>query len=286
MIKGQSPRRLVSFEQDPGQSRVFLQKIGPTLALKVRCQELIARCSAAVLENGVRNMSVDQERALDILLRNFEAQVDDLDAQVTSGRFWPILLTRLTISDDDRFHAIMCRLSIQVFHFFKGQTILTTGCLPRLVSTAYFVIDFIQSLGQRLGELAIVPVSVTFGLLLASVTLLRMLKSTTPQGLDLERAKASLFTGINIAKQMSLDSNDLAAKSMIFLNQLWTSTKAFRKSDGSEYTALRIRSRLVLSPILDAVWWWRDEFDVQYRTMVPEASVGAYSCCIPSPINS
>lgn len=113
-----------------------------------------------------------------------------------------------------------------------------------------------------------------------------MLKGTTPQDLDLERARASLFTGINLAKQMSLDSNDLATKSVIFLNQLWTSTKAFRKSDGSEYTALRIRSRLVLSLILDAVWWWRDEFDVQYRVLVPEASVGVYTCCIPSPINS
>lgn len=64
----------------------------------------------------------------------------------------------------------MCRLSIQAFHFFKGQTIQTTGCLPRLLSIACSEIDFIQSLGARLGELAIVPVSVTFGLLLASVT--------------------------------------------------------------------------------------------------------------------
>lgn len=86
IIEGQSPRRLVSFEQGSGQSRAFLQKIAPTLALEVRFQEPIARCSEAVLENGVRNMSGDQERALDILLRNFEAQDDDLDAQTTSGR--------------------------------------------------------------------------------------------------------------------------------------------------------------------------------------------------------
>lgn len=85
ITKGQSPRTLVSFEQDPGQSQVFLQRIAPSLVLKVRCHETVARCSAAVLENGVRNMSVDQERALDILIRNFEGQINDLDTQASSG---------------------------------------------------------------------------------------------------------------------------------------------------------------------------------------------------------
>lgn len=66
---------------------------------------------------------------------------------------------------------------------------------------------------------------------------------------------------------MSVESNDSPAKAVIILNQLWNSSKAFRKADGSEYTALRIRSRLVLSPVLDAVWWWRDEFDPLARAL-------------------
>ena len=85
--KGQSARTLVNLEQDPGQSQVLLQKIAPSLVLKVKSQELIARCSAAVLENGVRNMTVEQERALDILLRAFESQMNDLEAQAVSGAF-------------------------------------------------------------------------------------------------------------------------------------------------------------------------------------------------------
>ncbi|EYE90290.1 Zn(II)2Cys6 transcription factor [Aspergillus ruber CBS 135680] len=262
ITKGQSPRTLVSFEQDPGQSQVFLQRIAPTLVLKVRCHEAVARCSAAVLENGVRNMSPDQERALDILIRNFEGQIYDLDTQASS---------------DDKFHTMLARLSVQAFHLFKGQTILTTGCLPRLLSTCCAMIDCIQDVGQKITNLAIVPVQVSFAMLLASVTILRILKSTTfSRELDVERAKSSFFTAINLAKQMTIDSSDMASKSVIILNQLWNSTKAFRKPDGSEYTALRIRSRLVLSPILDAVWWWRDEFDAQYRAMVfpQEASEG------------
>ena len=99
------------------------------------------------------------------------------------------------------------------------------------------------------------------------MTLLRILKCFASRDLDIERAKACFFTAINLEKQMSVESNDSPAKAVIILNQLWNSSKAFRKADGSEYTALRIRSRLVLSPVLDAVWWWRDEFDPLARAL-------------------
>lgn len=225
-------------------------------------------------------MSVDQERALDILIRNFEGQIFDLDTQASSGTSsLSIKRAKLTKIQDDKFHTMLARLSVQAFHLFKGQTILTTGCLPRLLSTCCAMIDCIQDLGQRIRDLAMAPVQVSFAMLLASVTILRILKSTAfSRELDVERAKSSFFTGINLAKQMTIDSSDMASKSVIILNQLWNSTKAFRKPDGSEYTALRIRSRLVLSPVLDAVWWWRDEFDAQYRVMVlpQEASEGSF----------
>ncbi|KAI9935048.1 hypothetical protein MW887_000669 [Aspergillus wentii] len=252
--KGQSARTLANLEQGPGQSQLLFQKIAPSLALKVKCQEILSRCSAAVLENGVRNMSLDQERALDILIREFENQATDLETQITS--------------EDDRFHTTLCRLSMQVYHFFKNHTIASTGCLPRLLSTACTVVDSILTLGERLDDLSTAPVQVNFGLLVASVSLLRILKSSASHTLDHEKARSSFFTAINLTKQMSIESNDVPAKTVIVLNQLWNSSKAFRKSDGSEYTALRIRSRLVFSVVLDAVWWWRDEFDAQYRAMV------------------
>lgn len=85
MIKGQSPRVLVNLAQDPAQRQLLFDKISSSLVLKLRCQELMARCSEAVQENGVRNMSVDQERALDILLRTYESQVDELELQAVAG---------------------------------------------------------------------------------------------------------------------------------------------------------------------------------------------------------
>lgn len=139
------------------------------------------------------------------------------------------------------------------------------------------MVDSIKNLGEKLDVLSTAPIQVNFGILLASVALLRILKCFASRGLDVERAKSCFFTAIILKKQMSVESNDAAAKAVIILNQLWNSSKAFRKSDGSEYTALRIRSRLVLSPVLDAVWWWRDEFDPQARVAPPqgEAPEGA-----------
>lgn len=269
VIKGQLPRALGNLGQD---RQVLFDKIAPWMVLKLRCQELIARCSEAAMENGMRTMSLDQERALDIILRTYEGQVNDLALQAVTGTSLPhksIPNSHPNMqTDDERFDTALCRMAIHSLHFYKSQTLTTSGCYPRVLVTACNLIDYIQSLNDRLGCIAMAPIQIGFGLLLASTALLRILKSNAAsQGLETSRARASLFTAINLAKQMSIDNADLAAKTVTVLNCVWNSHKAFRKIDGSEYTVLRIRSRLVLSPILDTVWWWRDEFDPQSRTV-------------------
>ncbi|CAI7636643.1 unnamed protein product [Penicillium glandicola] len=252
VIKGQSLRNLVSLAQDTIQRQVLFDKISPQLVQQLRCQEVIGKCCEAVLENGVRAMSLDQELTLDILLRKYEGEVDDIALQA------PV--------DDEKYRFLLCRMAIQSFHFYKSQTLVSSGCFPRLIVTACNLIDYVQSLADRMGCLFIVPVEISFGLLLASMSLLRILKSDfASSGLDTSRAQASFFATINLAKQMTTDRTDTAAKAITVLNQLWNSSKAFRKADGSEYTGLRIRSRLILSLILDAVWWWRDEYDPNAR---------------------
>ncbi|KAJ5371604.1 hypothetical protein N7517_003610 [Penicillium concentricum] len=272
VIKGHSPRNLVSLAQDTVQRQMLFDKIAPHLVQKLRCQEVVGKCSEAVLENGVRAMSLDQELALDILLRKYEAEVDDIALQA--------------VVDDERHHLLLCRMAIQSFHFYKNQTFVSSGCLPRLIVTACNLIDYVQGLADRMGSLFMAPVQICFGLLLASMSLLRILKSDfASSGLDTSRAQASFFAAINLAKQMSTDRSDTAAKMITVLNQLWNSSKAFRKSDGSDHTALRIRSRLILSLILDAVWWWRDEYDPHARPLTRAKMRGAESVDGPSRTN-
>lgn len=71
--------------QDPTHRQVLMDKIAPWMALKLRCLEVISKCSEAVAENGLRSMSLDQERALDILLRTYEGQIDDLELRAVTG---------------------------------------------------------------------------------------------------------------------------------------------------------------------------------------------------------
>ncbi|PLB38867.1 fungal specific transcription factor domain-containing protein [Aspergillus candidus] len=261
MIKGQAPRSLVDFEHDLGQRQSLFRRIEPSLILQMKCQDVIARCSGAVQEIGVRAMTTHQEKALDILLREFENQVIDLGVHTDSA--------------NDRLHISVCRLSVQAFHFFKDHTIVTTNCLPRLVNTSCVVIDATDHLSQSLGGLANAPQPVFFGLLLSAITLLRIIKVFSSQSLSLERARSGYFTAINLLKLMSVDNNDTSAKTVHILNQLWNSQKAFRRPDGTICTVLRIRSRLALSPVVDAVWWWRDEYDIQGRAVNPSQSVGS-----------
>ncbi|KAJ5937586.1 hypothetical protein N7454_003928 [Penicillium verhagenii] len=263
MQKGQLPR--INPAQDPTQRQAILDKIAPWMALKLRCQGLVGRCSEAVMENGISAMSMDQERSLDILLRTFEGQIDDLELQA--------------VTDDERFDVFLSRMAIQNFHFYKIQTWVSSACFPRVLVTACNLIDYIQSLTDRVSSLAMTPAQIHFGLLLASTSLLRILKSpAASHGLETIRARSSLFTAINLAKHMSVDSADMASKTVIILNAVWNSNKAFRRPDGSEFTVLRIRGRLVLSPVIDTVWWWRDEYDppTRFRSVVEPAGGSVY----------
>jgi hypothetical protein len=52
--------------------------------------EITVRCCSAVLENGVRYLSTEQERALTIILRTFEHQIDDIDVHELSGKDFSI----------------------------------------------------------------------------------------------------------------------------------------------------------------------------------------------------
>ncbi|KAJ5641341.1 hypothetical protein N7490_005341 [Penicillium lividum] len=261
--KGQFPR--INPAQDPPQRQVILDKIAPWLALKLRCQGVVGRCSEAVMEHGVQSMTLEQEQSLDIVLRQYEGQIDDLELQA--------------VTNDERFDIFLSRMAIQGFHFYKIQTRISSACFPRVLVTACNLIDYIQSLTDRVSSVAMAPAQMQFALLLASTTLLRILKSpSASHGLETIRARSSLFTAINLAKQMSIDSADIPAKTVVIVNALWNSTKAFRRPDGSEFTALRIRGRLALSPVIDTIWWWRDEYDppTRFRSVVEPAGGSVY----------
>jgi hypothetical protein len=111
-------------------------------------------------------------------------------------------------------------------------------------------------------RLAAAPWFFMFATSLSSFVILRLLKASTASYLD-DNAKDTFFLGVNIMKRLSAESNDMPSRLTMMLTQLWNSEKAFKDADGSECTALRIRTRLAMGPVFDAIWWWREEFGGQ-----------------------
>jgi hypothetical protein len=121
-------------------------------------------------------------------------------------------------------------------------------------------IDRMDSCGAL--NLANAPYYYFYASTLASFTILRLLKASTAQYMD-ENAKEGLFLGIRVLNRLSTETNDGPAKIAQMLTQLWNSEKAFKDSNGMEHMALRIRTRLAMSPVFDSIWWWREEFGGQ-----------------------
>lgn len=115
---------------------------------------------------------------------------------------------------------------------------------------------------EKLVRLTAAPWFFIFATSLSSFIIIRLLKSSVANYLD-ESAKDNFFLGVNIMKRLSAESNDMPARLTMMLTQLWNSEKAFKNADGSDSISLKIRTRLVMSPVFDAIWWWREEFGGQ-----------------------
>jgi hypothetical protein len=124
------------------------------------------------------------------------------------------------------------------------------------------------------------PSYIVCALLYASYALLRILKySINILSGETEEAKASLFLAIGLMKILSTDNNDMCSKSCVYLTQLWNSSRAFKKTDGTDMLDLRARSRLNGSHVVDAILWWREEFDPHFKVQMQNLKHSALGEC-------
>jgi hypothetical protein len=267
-LKGHAPIALIETYQDIDQRYALFARIPPTLRFQLKLNGLVVRCTSAVLQNGLRSMSKDQEHSLDVLIRVFEASLRDIERETTSGNAVRWASWMHTANDDqiefDTFYLYVARLMIQVFHLYKTPSkTFPTFLLTRLYTSACLILRHIDRMdNEGMIRLAAAPWFFMFATSLSSFIILRLLKASTASYLD-DNAKDTFFLGVNIMKRLSAESNDMPARLTMMLTQLWNSEKAFRNADGSENIALRIRTRLVMSPVFDSIWWWREEFGGQ-----------------------
>ncbi len=257
------------------------------LKFELKLQDVVTRSCIAVSQNGLRVMSAEQERSLDTLLSIFQAQIAAVGLEYTSGeeemRF--SRLCRLILRTDlDHLYVQIASLSIQAFNLYKSPTAQDPSSLYDLCATACQVVELFGNL-DKTGQVS-APTSgifFYFSLIVSCHILLRLLKTSFSRYIDVDRAKASLFLGISLHKQMSLQNDDLPGRNGVALTQLWNSDRVFRRPDGGEMVTLRIRSRLLGSFVLDGVVWWREEFGGFMGVYPPPLVDGRNGITAPSP---
>jgi predicted ATPase len=147
--------------------------------------------------------------------------------------------------------------------------------------TARQIVSKVEKLMRSVSNPVSLPSYIVCSLLFASYALLRILKSfITILSEEREEAKSSLFLAIGLLKSLSIDTNDMCSKSCMYLTQLWNSSRAFKKADGTDMLDLRARSRLNGSHVVDAILWWREEFDPHFKVQMQNLKHSALGeCC-------
>ncbi|KAL1306232.1 hypothetical protein AAFC00_004323 [Neodothiora populina] len=239
--------------------------LDPTLRLQLRCQDIVSKFVTAIAGNGVQNMSLDQRRAMDILIQAFTDQVDLLerDAKIESGATVEDAHSHIAVHTMTSLDTCAARLHIQSFWFYKEHNITFGSPLARLLNTACAAITLIDELCKTPTLPPSPPNYLTYVLLGAVYYLLRIIKTPSDRYVDLERAASHLSLGLRLLKKVSVHNNDTSAKSALLLTQLWNDPLAFKGPDGTADVALKVHNRLGAAPVLDTICRWYDLHDEQ-----------------------
>ena len=116
----------------------------------------------------------------------------------------------------------------------------------KLFSLACDVIEVMFLLQSQDGSIGNGPLFNNWMIILSAFIILRLLRSEMGQILDYGRGETAYFTAVDLLRQLSVGKNDLQARGIVIMSQLWTSKTIFQGSDGyTDSLQLRIRSRLV-----------------------------------------
>ena len=263
-MKGIAAMKTDAVSSDPETRNLINERLTLRLSYHKRLHSILMRCHLALQKNGLRKLSLDQERALEILIPVFMEQLHDIGHEAISGTLVPDLSRPRTseadnVTEHDRLLQLIAELQCHCFIFFKLHTPIDEQELVALHTRSCQILQSAKALDESEEFLPLTTNYFRYGILLASYTLLRLLKSPFGRFLNND-ARDCFLSSINMARRLSKVFGDVADKHATALTQLWNSSSVFKKTDGSDFTILRVRSRLAMSVAFDAIWWWREEF--------------------------
>jgi hypothetical protein len=84
-IVGQFPLSVLDISYEPEQMQILHDRISPSLKFQLQLHRIEMRCCAAMQENGLRHLTADGEKTMEIMLRAFETQLKDIEYQASTG---------------------------------------------------------------------------------------------------------------------------------------------------------------------------------------------------------
>lgn len=246
------PRTMLSFGTLPLNVNYYREGVlgflPDNILFQWKAQRVVTRCNVFVMENGTELETDHQKRSLNLILKVFFLQLRDYECEAKQ------------LSDLNRLYFCYWRLMVLGLHFLKEPEDIDPSDTILIYMTATKCIELYEQIDKVLDLTPHITLWGLHGMLLASYTLLRLLKGPFVQYVDSEHGKSLLLQAVARLKRMSVYNNDLAARCSTALAQLWTSDKAFKDPDGKPSHKLRLRTRLASSVIFDSIWWWREEF--------------------------
>ncbi|KAI9374866.1 hypothetical protein BJX61DRAFT_236837 [Aspergillus egyptiacus] len=271
IVKGLSAHGILEISHADNDPRSLWGIVPHDILLELSAQELVTQCSTSVESLGVCRLTVEGEHELSRLLLTWEQRAHGLRAKAYEAAYITIQMSMELphyIKVLQHFHAATACLSVLGMHCFREHTLyLDDRCLKKLEVTACEVINLVQDLCVCLCPLAVAPTKVVaFALYLAGSILLRLIKGPPMPILDIPKANMQLARAVALATQMVVTDKGLENIVRTVLSDLQYSTKAFRAPDGSPAMKSRFPNRLVSAPILDAWYWWDEEFGHSSRS--------------------
>lgn len=247
-----------------------------SIRVQIKSHIIVANAMTALNENGLSYHAACQSNGIEMILRIFKDRLMDLESESMPlegltpfiATIYYVLIHQLT--DIDKLYLSICRMHLQTMHFYEASERLDSANLVQLHITSCATINLMRELDA---SSAIISSSTSYmfhSLLLAATNLLRLLRGLAPQSQqDYERGEATFFLAVTLMTRMSIANDDLPGRCSNSLSKLWTSQKLFKRADGSLAPEIRIRTRLIMSPLVDCLWWYREEFRVQRNVYPP-----------------
>lgn len=237
------------------------EDLGAPLKFQLACQDLVTRCTTAVAEFGLNDLTVDSQRALSIILKGYDEQLDILEDASSLTTFVPDYRSLSTWPLFAEFTTASSRLNMNIFHIYNETHVSLDGPLARLLTTACTTLDLIEKLCSTTQTSLSPPYHVAYSAILACCCIIRIINTPASSPIDVENATKFLALGINRVKLVSVHPNDMCAKGNTILAQLSKESNIFKHPDGSPDLTVRVRNRLAGGVILDTISRWFDLVD-------------------------